>query len=209
MLARDLGYLHFDTGVMYRAVTWAALDRRIPIMDECAVASLAERLKIDVLPPATEDGRKYTVLADGVDITWKIRTSDVDESVSAVSAYRGVRSALVAQQRRVAAQGPVVMIGRDITTVVLPDADLKVYLDATVEERARRRWLELTGRGLSASCGDVLASMERRDKIDSHREVSPLQVADDAIVIDTTGVSIEAVVERLRGLVGGCECPPA
>jgi cytidylate kinase len=209
MLARDLNYLHFDTGVMYRAVTWVALKRGIPIEDECAVAALAERLQIDVTSPEAEDGRKYTVLADGVDVTWEIRQADVDANVSAVSAYRGVRSALVQQQRRVAARGRVVMIGRDITTVVLPDADLKVYLDATVEERAHRRWLELVGRGLQVARGDVLRSMQRRDDIDSHREVSPLQVAADAIVIDTTSLSVEAVVERLRGLIEECGCPRA
>jgi len=209
MLARDLNYLHFDTGVMYRAVTWVALERGIPIEDEYAVATLAERLQIDVMPPEVDDGRKHTVLADGVDVTWEIRQADVDASVSAVSAYRGVRSALVPQQRRVAARGPVVMIGRDIATVVLPDADLKVYLDATVEERAHRRWLELEDRGLHVAPSEVLGSMRLRDDIDSHREVSPLQVAADAIVIDTTSLSVEAVVERLRDLVEECACPRA
>ena len=101
------------------------------------------------------------------------------------------------------------MIGRDIGTVVLPSADLKVYLDATAEERARRRWLELVLRGLHVECDGVLAAMLRRDDIDGHREVSPLKVAGDAIVIDTTDLSVEAVVERLRGLIEGCECPPA
>ncbi|RLC60133.1 MAG: (d)CMP kinase [Chloroflexota bacterium] len=200
LLARHLGYLYFDTGVMYRAVTWAALQRGIPIEDEAAVTALAERLRIDVTPPTVDDGRQYTVLADGVDVTWAIRTPEVDANVSSVSAYRGVRGAMVRQQRRIAAGGRIVMVGRDIGTVVLPDADLKIYLDATVEERARRRWRELRARGEETDYEVVLTSMRRRDTIDSHREVSPLRVAEDAVVVDTTDMSIEevlAVVERL------------
>jgi cytidylate kinase len=203
LLAQRLGYLYFDTGVMYRAVTWAALSRGIPIGDEAAVMALAERLRIDVTPPTLDDGRQYTVLADGVDVTWAIRTPEVDADVSVVSAYPGVRRALVAQQRRVAAGGRVVMIGRDIGTVVLPDADLKLYLDATVEERARRRWREVQARGDEADYRPVLAAMRRRDEIDSSREVSPLRVADDAVVINTTGVSVEEVLSEVERLVEG------
>ena len=203
MLAQRLGYLYFDTGVMYRAVTWAALSRGIPIGDEAAVMALAERLRIDVTPPTLDDGRQYTVLADGVDVTWAIRTPEVDANVSVVSAYPGVRRALVAQQRRVAAGGRVVMIGRDIGTVVLPDADLKLYLDASVEERARRRWREVQARGDEADYRPVLAAMRRRDEIDSSREVSPLRVADDAVVINTTGVSVEEVLSEVERLVEG------
>ncbi|MFQ6100211.1 MAG: (d)CMP kinase [Anaerolineae bacterium] len=201
LLARRLGYLYFDTGVMYRAVTWAALSRGIPIADEAAVTALAERLDIDVIPPTVDDGRQYTVLADGVDVTWAIRTPEVDANVSPVSAYGGVRLALVPQQRRVAAGGPVVMVGRDIGTVVLPDADLKIYLDASVEERARRRWRELRTRGEEADYEAVLAAMHRRDEIDSNREVSPLCAAEDAIVVDTTNLSIEEVLARVERLV--------
>jgi cytidylate kinase len=200
LLSRRLGYLYFDTGVMYRAVTWAALSRGIPIGDEAAVTTLAERICIDVTPPTADDGRQYTVLADGVDVTWAIRTAEVDANVSPVSAYPGVRQALVAQQRRVAVAGRVVMVGRDIGTVVLPGADLKLYLDASVEERARRRWREVRARGEEADYAPVLASMRRRDEIDSHREVAPLCVADDAVVLDTTDLGIEdmlAEVERL------------
>lgn len=204
LLARRLGYLYFDTGVMYRAVTWAALDRGIPIEDEAAVTALAEALHIDVTPPSTDDGRQYTVLADGVDITWKIRTPEVNANVSPVSAYAGVRREMVRQQRRVAEVstdgGGAVMVGRDIGTVVLPDADIKIYLDASVEERARRRWQEELARGDDSDYETVLASMRRRDEIDSNRNVSPLRAAEDAIVLDSTGLSIEevmAVVERL------------
>jgi cytidylate kinase len=206
LLARRLGYLYFDTGVMYRAVTWAALDRGIPIADEVAVTALAEQLRIDVSPPTVDDGRQYTVLADGVDVTWAIRTPAVNAEVSPVSAYAGVRRALVAQQRRIAEGGQVVMAGRDIGTVVLPDADLKIYLDASVEERARRRWLEMKARGNKASYEDVLASMRRRDEIDSNRHVSPLCAAEDAVVLDTTDLSIEEVLAAVERLIedGGC-----
>ena len=203
LLARRRGYLYFDTGVMYRAVTWAALLRGIPIEDEPAVTSLAEQLRIDVIPPTADDGRQYTVLADGVDVTWAIRTPEVDANVSPVSAYPGVRRALVAQQRRVAAGGRVVMVGRDIGTVVLPDADLKLYLDASVEERARRRWREVRARGKEAGYEGVLVSMRRRDKIDSSREVAPLCVAGDAVVVDTTDLSIEEVLAEVERLVEG------
>jgi len=201
LLARRLDYLYFDTGVMYRAVTWASLSRGIPIEDELAVTSLAERLHIDVTPPTMDDGRQYTVLADGVDVTWAIRTPEVDANVSPVSAYPGVRRALVVQQRRVATGGRVVMVGRDIGTVVLPDADLKLYLDASVEERALRRWREMQARGEEAGYEGVLASMRRRDEIDSRRAASPLCVAEDAIVVDTTDLSIEKVLAEVERLI--------
>ena len=211
-LARQLGYLYFDTGVMYRAVTWAALECGIPIEDEAAVTALAEQLHIDVTPPTADDGRQYTVLADGadgtpVDVTWSIRAPEVNAQVSPVSAYRGVREALVSQQRRIAPGGRVVMVGRDIGTVVLPDADLKIYLDASVEERARRRWLEMQARGEEADYETVLASMRRRDEIDSTREVAPLRAAEDAIVLDTTDLSIDEVVAELERFVEEWECP--
>ena len=206
LLARQLGYLYFDTGVMYRAVTWAALERGIPIEDEPAVTVLAERLRIDVTPPTVDDGRQYTVLADGVDVTWAIRTPEVDANVSPVSAYPGVRRALVAQQRRVAAGGRVVMVGRDIGTVVLPDADLKLYLDASVEERARRRWREVQARGKKADHEKVLVSMRCRDKIDSSRADSPLRVAEDATVVDTTDLNIEEMLAEVERLVEARGC---
>jgi cytidylate kinase len=209
LLARRLGYLYFDTGVMYRAVTWAALDRGIPIADEVEVTALAKALRIDVLPSTADDGRQYTVLADGVDITWEIRTPQVNANVSPVSAYVGVRREMVRQQRRVARCGRIVMAGRDIGTVVLPDADLKIYLDASVEERARRRWVEERERGKESDLESVLASMRRRDEIDSSREVSPLMVAEDAIVLDSTTLSIEEVMAEAERLIADREraCP--
>jgi len=200
-LAIQLGYLYFDTGVMYRAVTWAGLENGVSLEDEAAVTHLAQRLRIDVTPPTLDDGRQYTVLADGVDVTWDIRTPEVNANVSAVSAYKGVRRALVAQQRRVAKQGQVVMVGRDIGTIVLPQADLKLYLDAAVEERARRRWQEVRARGGEADYEAVLSSMRRRDEIDSNREASPLRVAEDAVVVDTTSMSIDEVLAEIERLI--------
>ena len=206
-LARELGYLYLDTGVMYRAVTWAALERHIPIGDEEAIAAVTDQLRIDITPPSVDDGRQYTVLADGTDITWAIRLPRVNEGVSPVASYPGVRQRLVAQQRRVAAQGPVVMVGRDIGTVVLLNADLKIYLDASPEERAQRRWRELRARGEKIAYGEVLASTRRRDEIDSCRRASPLRVAEDAVVVDTTNVEVEEVLIILRKLIEERGCP--
>lgn len=205
LLAERLGYLYFDTGIMYRAVTWAALERGIAIEDEAAVTALAGHLTIQVLRPTVDDGRQYTVLADGRDVTWEIRRPEVDRSVSPVSAYPGVRAALTAQQRRIGRQGRVVMVGRDIGTVVLPDADLKIYLDATVDERARRRYREILARGEKADYEDVLESVRRRDRIDSSRALAPLRPADGAVTVDTTPFHIDQVLEQVLALVEGWE----
>ncbi len=204
LLARRLGYLYFDTGVMYRAVTWVALQRGVDIADEAAVTALARTLCIDVTPPTADDGRQYTVLADGQDVTWHIRRPEVDANVSPVSAYPGVREALTAQQQRIARRGSIVMVGRDIGTVVLPEADLKLYLDACVEERARRRYREVLARGQSAQYEVVLAAMRRRDHIDSNREAAPLRPAADAVVIDSSLMSIEEVLAKMLSLAVDC-----
>jgi cytidylate kinase len=203
LLAERLGYLYFDTGVMYRAVTWVAIEQGISVDDEPAVNSLAERLQIDVIRPTVDDGRQYTILADGQDVTWEIRRPEVDMGVSPISAYAGVRAALTAQQRRIAQKGKIVMVGRDIGTVVLPDADLKIYLDATLQERADRRYRETLARGEAAGFDQVLASVQRRDEIDSGRALAPLRAAHDAIVIDTTAMGIQEVLERVLVLVNG------
>jgi len=202
LLAKRLGYLYFDTGVMYRAVAWAALERGIDPEDDAAVARLAEAIHIDVTPPTVDDGRQYTVYADGVDVTWAIRTPEVNVAVSPVSANPGVRAALTPQQRRIALEsGGVVMVGRDIGTVVLPDADLKIYLDATPEERARRRHREILARGQEADYEEVLASLRRRDAYDTGRAAAPLRPAEDAVIIDTTDMDIEQVLELALALV--------
>jgi cytidylate kinase len=195
-LADELGYLFFDTGVMYRAVTWLALQRELDMSDETAITVLAESVPIDVQPPSQADGRACDVLVEGVDITWKIRLPEVDANVSVVSAYAGVRRALSAQQRRIGQRGSVVMVGRDIGTVVLPKADLKIYLDASAEERARRRYDEIVARGESADYKEILAKVIKRDRIDSTRDVAPLKAAEDAIVVDSDDLSADEVFEK-------------
>jgi cytidylate kinase len=201
LLAEELGYLYFDTGVMYRAVTWIALQRNLVIEDEAAITSLAQSIPIDVRPPSEQDGRAYDVWVEGQDITWQIRRPEVDANVSPVSAYAGVRRALSAQQRRIGQRGRVVMVGRDIGTVVLPEAGLKIYLDASAEERARRRHKELIGRGEQAAYEQILAGVRRRDHIDSTREVAPLSIAEDAMILNSDGLSIVQVLERAREMV--------
>jgi CMP/dCMP kinase len=201
LLADRLGYVYLDTGVMYRAVTWAALEADIAIDDEAKVTALAERLRIEILRPTVDDGRQYTVLTDGQDVTWEIRKPEVDRGVSPVSIYAGVRAALTAQQRRMGVRGGIVMVGRDIGTVVLPDADLKVYLDATLEQRADRRYREMIARGESPDFCEVLVAVRRRDEIDSGRALSPLRPAEDAAVIDTTMMTVAEVMEQLVALV--------
>ena len=213
LLAQALGYVYFDTGVMYRAVTWVALKRGIPIADEAAVTRLAETLPIEVVKPTLDDGRQYTVYAGGEDVTWEIRRPETNQNVSPVSAYAGVRRALVAQQRRIGQRGAIVMVGRDIGTVVLPEAELKIYLDADVAERARRRYREVierqTGKMPQVIDADdpeyaqTHADLIRRDRIDSSREVAPLRAAEDAIVIDTSDLSVEQVVARVLALARG------
>jgi cytidylate kinase len=190
---------------MYRAVTWAALQRGVSIEDEAEVTELAESLEIEVTPPTRGDGRQYTVYADGQDVTWAIRQPEVDAAVSPVSAYHGVRRALTQQQRLIAANGRMVMVGRDIGTVVAPDADLKLYIQASVEERARRRYQERQARGESVTYEEVLTSMRQRDQIDSRRDHAPLRRADDAIVIDTDGLDINEVMDRIERLLGDSE----
>ncbi len=174
-LADLLGYLFFDTGVMYRAVTWIALQRGLNVRDEAAVTDLAEKIQIDVSPASKPDGRVCDVIVEGKDITWETRRPEVDANVSIVSAYRGVRSAMSKQQRRIGQRGRVIMVGRDIGTVVLPEADLKIYLDASAQERARRRSNEIKARGGESDYDEILASVIERDRIDSTRDVAPLR----------------------------------
>lgn len=194
-LARALSYLYFDTGLMYRAVTWLALDRHLDIKDEDAVVRLAEQTPIDVSAPSLEDGRPCDVIVEGRDITWEIRKPEVEANVSAVSAYAGVRKALTVQQRRIGLRGKVVMVGRDIGTVVLPDADLKIYLDASAEERARRRYQEILDRGGEADYEVILRKVIERDHVDSTRAIAPLRPADDAIILDSDQMDADTVFE--------------
>ncbi|MGN6675446.1 MAG: (d)CMP kinase [Thermomicrobiales bacterium] len=200
-LARQLGYLYFDTGVLYRAVTLAALRAGIAPDDHEALSRLVAAIHIDVEPPRVADGRSLTVTLDGEDVTWAIRAPDVERNVSAVSAQPEVRQALLQRQRAVARRGGVIMAGRDMGTVVLPDADLKLYLEATPEERARRRAADERARGLDRPFADVLADIGRRDDIDSHRALSPLRPAEDAIIVDTGGLDIAGVLGVIADLL--------
>jgi CMP/dCMP kinase len=199
-IAKELGYLFFDTGVMYRAVTWIALHLDIDVNDEAKVTALAEQTPIDVEPASSEDGRVCDVLVAGRDITWETRLPIVDANVSVVSAYRGVREALTGQQRRIGQRGKVVMVGRDVGTVVLPEADLKIYLDASAQVRARRRFKEMTARGANVNFEDILAKVIERDRIDSTRDVAPLKAAPGAVVIDSERLNVEEVFERVLAL---------
>lgn len=199
-LADELGYLFFDTGVMYRAVTWIALQRGVDVYDEEAVTRLAKETPIDVAPASRSDGRACDVLVEGRDITWETRRPEVDANVSLVSAYAGVRREMSQQQRRIGQRGRVVMVGRDIGTVVLPDADLKIYLDASAEERARRRFEEIRARGEEADYEEILSKVRERDRIDSTRAVAPLRPAEDAVILNTDRLSAEEVFERVKAL---------
>jgi CMP/dCMP kinase len=200
-LASALGYLFFDTGVMYRAITWLALQRGIDIHDEDAVTKLADEARIDVAPASKPDGRSCDVLVDGQDITWEARSRRVDENVSIVAAYPGVRKALSQQQKRIGQRGKIVMVGRDIGTVILPGADLKIYLDATAKERARRRYDEIIARGGRPNYEEILQRVIERDRIDSTRDVAPLKAAEDAVVLNSDQLNEDEVFERVLALV--------
>jgi cytidylate kinase len=192
-LARRLGYRYVDTGAMYRAVAWRALQEGIPLSDGARLAGLARRLPIRFVPR----GRGLRVWAGREDVTRAVRSPETAEASSRVSTHRGVRRALVARQRALGASGGVVMEGRDIGTVVFPRADLKVYLDASLEARARRRWEELRRGGTGASLRAVHQEVHRRDRRDRRRRTSPLRAAPGALRLDTTGLSLRAVVRRL------------
>lgn len=182
---------------MYRAVTVAALDRRIDLHDEEALGRLAENISLTIEPQAAGPGR---VLVDGVDVTELLRTAQVGEAVSLVSRVPRVREAMVRLQRELAAAEAIVMVGRDIGTVVLPDAPLKVYLDASPEKRVRRRHDELLAAGENASYDDVREELALRDAIDSRRATSPLRPAHDAVHIDTDHLSLDEVITRILEL---------
>ncbi|MGB7538542.1 MAG: (d)CMP kinase [Anaerolineales bacterium] len=203
MLADRLGYLFFDTGVMYRAVALAAYQTGVSPADEEGVSALAEKIAIDVQPVTARDDRTSTVLLDGDDVSWAIREPVVDESVSRVSAYPRVRAAMVIQQRKVGLRGKVVMIGRDIGTVVLPEAHIKIYLDASLEVRARRRFQDLDSRGGDQTLEEVQAALARRDEVDSGRDLSPLRPAKDALVIDTSALTPEETIQKIEPLLAG------
>ncbi|GMQ78993.1 MAG: (d)CMP kinase [Anaerolineae bacterium] len=200
MLADRLDYAFLDTGCMYRAVTLAVLEQNIDPGDEPSVVNVTKNIEIDLeYPPTNSDGRLYSVYLNGKDVTWEIRRSDVDSHVSLISSYKEVRIILVEKQRLLAQRGKVVVVGRDIGTVVLPEAPLKLYIVASPEERARRRWLEQKN-GVRLTYEEILEDIIRRDNIDGSRKYSPMIAADDAVHIDTTGLNQVQVIDRILDL---------
>ena len=193
MLSKELGYMHLDTGAMYRAVALAAVNENISFDDPAGLNELCERIRIEMRQ--CED--KVAVYLNGRDVTDAIRSPAMSLGSSAVSSVAQVRSHMVRLQREVGARGGIVAEGRDMGTVVFPDTPAKFYLDASPQERARRRWQQLKEMGIDEDLAKVRREMDQRDRKDSSREHSPLKIADDAIHVDTTGMSIDQVVGTL------------
>jgi CMP/dCMP kinase len=196
-LANKLEYKFLDTGMMYRAVAWAALNQGLDFENEMEIGELAQRIDIDITSPSVEDGRMNDVFVDKVDVSWKIKDPEVNQIVSQISKYKKVRQAMTENQRKIGKNGNIVMAGRDIGTVVMPNADLKIFLEASPRERAIRRYNEELNRGKSVDLDQVIQNIEMRDKIDSGRKIAPLMPAKDAIIIYTDGKDVSAVVDEI------------
>lgn len=194
LLSQKLGYRFVDTGEMYRALTWKAMKLNVDLEDEAELSRLASSIRIDFTSPLNSGKRHCAVLVDGQDVTEEIHTQGVEVGVSLVSKVAGVRRVMVEQQQKLAQDGKIVMAGRDIGTTVLPHAQLKIYLSASSEERARRRYLEVIERGEAADYQTILAELVRRDEIDSQRSISPLEPATDAKMVDTDGLNPDQVL---------------
>jgi CMP/dCMP kinase len=197
LLASELGYLYLDTGAMYRSVAYLALRNGVDLDNEAGLVSMLAQHTISIVPDAAATAG-YRVLIDGRGTGERLFDPDVAAAVSTVAARPAIRRELVERQRAIAAQGPVVMAGRDIGTVVLPDARHKFFLTASVDERARRRQAEFHERGLDVAFEDVRAQIAERDRLDSTRAISPLRAAADAITIDSTDLRPDEVVARMR-----------
>ena len=195
LAAKELGYTYIDTGAMYRAVAWEVLQQGGEVTDEKILAVVPD-IDVDL---SYENG-KTTVRVDGQDVTSEIRTPEVSHIVSKVAALGPVREKMVDLQRKMAERGGVLMDGRDIATNVLPGADVKIYLTASIAERANRRYKELREKGLAVDLADIEHDIAARDKADMEREISPLVQADDATLLDTTGMTIPEVVARIIGM---------
>jgi CMP/dCMP kinase len=200
-VARDLHYLFVDTGAFYRMITLAAVDQGIADADEAHIVALARRLHMDLSPALDADGRQYTALLDQRDVTPDIRTPRVEQHVSRISAMPAVRQIVNDLQRHVGRRGNVIMAGRDIGTVVLPDADLKIYLDASPEARGARRYHQLIAAGRNADLPSVIEDLRARDKYDSSRAIAPLRRAPDAVYIDSSGLNEDEVVELVKRFI--------
>jgi cytidylate kinase len=199
-LAAALGHLYLDTGAMYRAAAYLALHNGIDLDNERAILHLLLHHRIRLVPDERASAG-YRVEIDGVDTGTKLFDPEVSSAVSTVAALPGVRTALVAEQRAIAREGPVVMAGRDIGTVVLPDARFKFYLTASVDERADRRAKEFAERGLNVGFAEVREQIEERDRLDQNRAASPLRPADDARVIDSTALEAADVLAQMRAII--------
>lgn len=199
IIAAELGLLYIDTGAMYRGITLKALRQGISLQDETALGRLARETDLEFRE--MPDGSHHLFM-DGEDVSEEIRSMPVNDGVSLVAAVKDVRTALVEKQQKMSARGGVVMDGRDIGTVVLPQAEWKFFLTASALERASRRWRELKAKGLDVSLAEIEANIARRDEIDSTREVNPLRPAADAIHLDTTEMSIAEVVAWIKKKVG-------
>lgn len=196
-VARRLGILHLDTGAMYRAIGLTALCRGVDVTDEAAAVALSKELDISV---AHEEDGQHTFV-NGEDVTGLIRTPEVSMAASSISKYLGVRQGMVALQQKLAAQTPMLVDGRDICLRVLPNATVKLYLTASAEERARRRWLEMHKKGAPDTYEQVLEDLKKRDDQDMNREVDPLRPTEDAVIVDSTEMNFEQVVEYILAIV--------
>lgn len=200
-VAEALNYVYVDTGAMYRAVTLKALMERTSMTEAEKLTRTAQEIQLEFRP--SDNGQGYHLYMDGIDIHEAIRSLEVSDNVSYVAAVPGVRKSLVILQQALTRSGGVVMEGRDIGTVVMPHAELKVYLTASTQERARRRWAELQAKGVNVQLAEITENIERRDAIDSGRETDPLRPAEDSIALDTTNLSIEQVIDAILDLARG------
>ena len=197
--AKKLNYIFFDTGIMYRVAAYGAFQKLHDISDEKQVSEVVETMNIELESDAATG--VTNVLLDGQNITDRLHLPEVDKIVSTVAAYPAVRAALTKQQRRIGLQGKVVMVGRDIGTVVMPDAEMKIYLEASAETRAKRRHAENLSNNIESNYEEVLADVIKRDKADMERAVAPLRPADDAVIIHTDEITAEEVAEKILGLM--------
>lgn len=197
-VAEKLGYIYLDTGAMYRTLTYAALSNGSDLRDEEALHKLLQGIRITF---STAENEMQRVFLNEEDVTESIRSEQVTQNVSLVSSFAKVREEMVARQKSIARSGGVVMDGRDIGTVVLPDAEVKIFMTATAEERALRRYKENMAKGMTTSLEELTEDMKRRDHLDSTRTISPLKKADDAIVLDSTHLEIDEVVKRILGII--------
>ena len=197
VVANELGYLYIDTGAMYRGVTWAVLDSHVDVNNQKDVEALLPSLDLTLEPTASA----CKVFVKGQDVTDLIRQQQINENVSTIASYKGVREYLVERQQAMAAVGGVILDGRDIGSVVLPKAELKIYLTASVDARAKRRWLEVQGTSNEQPLEDIKKNVESRDEMDKNRDESPLVCVEDAIVVDSSNMTFDETVEHILHLV--------